>query len=568
MQFEAPITVDEAISRVTSSEYIIPALQRGFVWQPVQVERLLDSLMRDYPIGSFLFWALPRGSVGRYPFYKFQADVVRDGASAPQQADARNGPTVAVLDGQQRLTAFLIATRGSFSWRGRGRSGLRTHRLYLDLLACQTDAGEEDLMYQFKFLTDEEVAAADFAQHQWFRVASISGMTTSDIFKEVQKRGLAEHATAFNTLDLLHRSLTQKPVINYYLEKEDDLGRVLNIFVRLNRAGTTLSYPDLLLSSATLNWKRDARQEFADAVRDINQYGFNFTKDRILKAGMVLADLDNIKFKVNSFSPDQSPKIEEQWKEIRRCLPIAAHLLRSFGLDEATLTAENVIIPVAYYVKSRKLTDSYVQRHADYADRERLKAFVIHSLLKGSFWTGAVDGILLDLRKILRRPHLKAFPLDDVRKAMQKLKKPLTFSTEEIDGLLASRYGRRGTSLVLSLLYPGIELGAGYHQDHIYPKVMLSESRLQRLGMSDSDIGEMLRIRDQLPNLQLLPGPVNLEKSKLHPRKYIASIPSEKRQNYIVMHDLQDLPEDVSDVLGFLLHRRDVMRKRLEGMLR
>jgi hypothetical protein len=283
---------------------------------------------------------------------------------------------------------------------------------------------------------------------------------------------------------------------------------------------------------------------------------------------MVLADLDNIKFRVDSFSPDQSPKIEEQWKEIRRCLPIAAHLLRSFGLDEATLTAENVIIPVAYYVKARRLTDSYVQRHADYSDRELVRAFVVRSLLKGSFWTGAVDSILLELRKLLSRSNLSAFPFEDVQKAMQKLKKPLTFSAEEIDSLLGSRYGRRGTSLVLSLLYPGIELGSGYHQDHIFPKIMLSESRLQRLGLSEVDISELLRLRDQLPNLQLLPGPVNLEKSKLHPRAYVAKVPRSQRENYIVTHDLQDLPDDVSDVLAFFRGRREFIRRRLLEMLK
>lgn len=555
------------MKHVDQGHYIIPALQRGFVWQPVQVERLLDSLMRDYPIGSFLFWAIPSHAVERYPFYRFEPNIVRDGASAPKKADPGGGH-IAVLDGQQRLTAFLIATRGSFSWRGRGRSGLRTHHLYLDLLTCDGEAGEEDLMYHFKFLTEEEVASADAVERQWFRVSSIRDMTTSEIFKEVQRRGLAEHATAFDTLDRLHRHLTQSPVINYYLEKADDLGRVLNIFVRLNRAGTTLSYPDLLLSSATLNWKRDARQEFADAVRDINHYGFTFTKDRILKASMVLADLDNIKFKVDSFSPDQSPKIEEQWKEIRRCLPVAAHLLSSFGLNEATLTAENVIIPVAYYVKARKLTDSYVKKNADYPDREKLRAFVVRSLLKGSFWTGAVDSILLELRKLLSRPNLDAFPFEDIRKAMQKLKKPLSFSADEIDALLGSRYGRRSTSLVLSLLYPGIELGAGYHQDHVFPKVMLSESRLQRLGFSDPDVSELLRLRDQLPNLQLLPQSVNLEKSKLHPRKFIDSIPSAQRQIYVVTHDLQDLPENLSDVLRFLRWRRDIMRRRLQDLLK
>jgi len=33
----------------------LPSIQRGFVWKPKQVEDLWDSLLRGYPIGSFLF---------------------------------------------------------------------------------------------------------------------------------------------------------------------------------------------------------------------------------------------------------------------------------------------------------------------------------------------------------------------------------------------------------------------------------------------------------------------------------------------------------------------------------
>ena len=36
------------------SEVLIPALQRGLVWKPRQVELLWDSILRGFPIGSFM----------------------------------------------------------------------------------------------------------------------------------------------------------------------------------------------------------------------------------------------------------------------------------------------------------------------------------------------------------------------------------------------------------------------------------------------------------------------------------------------------------------------------------
>jgi hypothetical protein len=57
----------------------------------------------------------------------------------------------------------------------------------------------------------------------------------------------------------LHRTITELPLINYFTEAEQDLDRVLNIFIRVNSGGTTLSYSDLLLSNPKpFVWTSDA----------------------------------------------------------------------------------------------------------------------------------------------------------------------------------------------------------------------------------------------------------------------------------------------------------------------
>lgn len=38
----------------TSNEITLPTVQRGFVWKPYQIENLWDSLLRGYPVGSFV----------------------------------------------------------------------------------------------------------------------------------------------------------------------------------------------------------------------------------------------------------------------------------------------------------------------------------------------------------------------------------------------------------------------------------------------------------------------------------------------------------------------------------
>src|SRR5260370_35920274 len=51
-------TIQAVLPRINST-FFLPALQREFVWTPDQICPLFDSLMRRYPISSFLFWQVP-----------------------------------------------------------------------------------------------------------------------------------------------------------------------------------------------------------------------------------------------------------------------------------------------------------------------------------------------------------------------------------------------------------------------------------------------------------------------------------------------------------------------------
>ena len=109
---------------------------------------------------------------------------------------------------------------------------------------------------------------------------------------------------AIDTLTLLWQVVVKEKVINYYLETDNQLDKVLNIFIRVNSGGTRLSYSDLLLSIATAKFQsRDARQEITDLVEELNRTGrgFNVDKDLVLKAALVLSDVNRIDFKVVNF---------------------------------------------------------------------------------------------------------------------------------------------------------------------------------------------------------------------------------------------------------------------------
>ncbi|MBO5811697.1 MAG: DUF262 domain-containing protein, partial [Bacteroidaceae bacterium] len=52
--FKYPITISDAINNIEKRTYLLPAIQRKFVWSSEQIVVLFDSIMRNYPINSFM----------------------------------------------------------------------------------------------------------------------------------------------------------------------------------------------------------------------------------------------------------------------------------------------------------------------------------------------------------------------------------------------------------------------------------------------------------------------------------------------------------------------------------
>ena len=58
--YQTALTISTVIKNIDSKTYLLPSIQREFVWSTKQIEKLFDSIMMDYPINSFLFWKVPK----------------------------------------------------------------------------------------------------------------------------------------------------------------------------------------------------------------------------------------------------------------------------------------------------------------------------------------------------------------------------------------------------------------------------------------------------------------------------------------------------------------------------
>ncbi len=572
-------TIAEALGRIQSKSYVLPAIQREFVWKPTQIERLFDSLMQGYPFGTFLFWKVEAKTTAAFKFYDFVLNYhERDNPHCPELGKLLHQTVTAVLDGQQRLTALNIGLRGSMAlkqpnkwWTNPDAFPVRTLRL--DLLSTRA-ADEEGLVYDFKFLTDEQAARSE--QSHWFSVSEVLGMPDGPaMVTALRKGGLEgdqlEHAYA--TLDRLHRVVHSHNLVNYYEEETQDVERVLNIFIRLNSGGTVLSYSDLLLSIAVAQWKKiDARAEIHRLVDELNSIGAGFalSQDFVLKAGLMLADIASVGFKVENFTADNMAALEENWIGIRKALVRTVELAANFGLNGQTLRADSSLLPIAYYLYKRDAPANYVTHSKFAQDREAIRSWLIRSLLKASgIWGSGLDTLLTALRETIKTDGASAFPDKQVRQVMAQRGKSLTFEEAEIEDLLHLEYGDRRVFALLSLLFPFVDLRNQFHVDHIFPISRFKKNTLRKIGFDQDQIEILKRRVNEIPNLQLLEGAINIEKRATMPNEWLVSHKSslDGQKHYREQHALGEIPDDLSGFELFFAARRERLRTALGKLL-
>jgi hypothetical protein len=577
MPYQTAITIKTALDRIWKHDYVLPAIQREFVWKPDQIYKLFDSLMQGFPVGAFLFWKIDQETSKSFQFFDFSREYhQRDNPHCPPLGKAPTGTVTAVLDGQQRLTALNIGLRGSLAikeankWWNNPKAFL-VKRLYLDLLH-QPQPDEEGEIYRFEFLTEEKHAAHGENEF-WFPVCRIFEMVEpSEPMEYLAEHKLGNIQRAIKALHRLQNVVHSAPVINFYEEESQSIEKVLAIFTRTNSAGTVLSYSDLLLSIATAQWEtRDARSEINTLVDALNGtgMGFNFSKDFVLKAGLMLSDIASVGFKVENFDRQNMKKLEANWPKIAETLRLTTQLMASFGLSRDTISADSALLPVAYYIHKRKCGDSYLTAKAEAKDRAAIKHWLIRSLIKPGVWGSGLDVLLSALRDVIGKDDSGRFPMDKLERAMSLKGKSLSFTKEEVEDLADRKYGSRDLFGLLTLLFPFIDTRNQFHIDHVFPRTAFHANKLKALGFSKEDSTRLAEMKERLPNLQLLQGPDNQSKSGRMPAQWIAEIykSDEERKDYISRHLLDGVVTDLKGFEGFYEARRERLLKRIESVL-
>lgn len=537
------ITIKEVIEEINVS-YFLPDIQREYVWldraAEKKIEQLFDSILRNYPIGSFLFWklrktdvetdksALPDSDKLNFQLYQFieDYDVRNPHNEKIDIAKVNSNDLNIVLDGQQRLTSLYIGLKGSRTlkkpkgwWDNPNAFELK--KLYLNLRYQPSEEDTEDC-YQFEFKNPAQIPSSD-KNNFWFKVGDILNLVSLNRYCRENELDDMEA----DILEKLKNVICTERLISYFEETEKNLDKVLKIFIRVNSGGTTLSYSDLLMSILTANFSSDIRGEMNVYVDKFRTTGFGcFGRDQILKTSLLLIGANHI-FNLKNFNKTNIHSIEQNWEKIVTSITDAVRIVEDFGYS-GQLASGYIISIIALYLYRNDI----VYNKLGNVDKEAMFKFVRTAQIT-SYFTTSLDRKLSYTLEGMN--GVKDFSEFNVRMAKMDANKALKVTIDDVEDLLTLQYGNPAILPVLQVLYPHLDYkNSKFHIDHIYPKAKFT---IKNKDLSPDFIEE----KNYLFNLQLLEGAENIGKKDADPNVWIIEhfgndinkIADYKSKNYI-----------------------------------
>ncbi|GAA9055938.1 DUF262 domain-containing protein [Helicobacter pylori] len=452
------VFLDKSIKDVVDElnvRYFLPDIQREYVWlkkaDEKNIEQLFDSILRGYPIGSFLFWKLQKEDIAKsdeqdsdklnFQLYQF---ITNYDERKPHNEKiyieqiSRDDLSI-VLDGQQRLTSLYIGLKGTRTLKKKNAkinnpNAYEEKRLYLNLkYQPNMDNPEDNYQFEFHAKTPE-----NDKKHFWFKVGDILELKSVVNYTREHKLGDEES----ELLETLNKAFHTKQLISFFEEKEKNLNKVLNIFIRVNSGGVKLSYSDLLMSILTASFSSDIREKMNELVDALKDKGFsNMGQDQVLKTCLLLIGKDTT-FELKNFNKNNVKKIEENWEKITESIYNAAELLETFSYVKY-LGSAYILSTLAYFY--------FLKQKMDKNDEEQALKFVRNAQIMGYFG-GSTDTKLSIIAHSIK--EARAFEAFNHNLAKHQTC-PLKITNDAIEDLMCSSSDAR-VFPVLQILYPNL----------------------------------------------------------------------------------------------------------------
>ncbi|NKC14373.1 MAG: DUF262 domain-containing protein [Gammaproteobacteria bacterium] len=340
--------IGQLLRKVRSGHFLIPQFQRDFTWQEGQTRLLIDSIARNYPVGSLLI--LGENDKVSLKSRKLDANYPPEDENLDETYDEPGSESYYVLDGQQRLTSIA-------------RVFLDAHprqNYYFDLKKMHEVFSEENTAWIVsrrrgkknpERKENNRLIRSDVALNQQKCDVFISEyMEDSGDFPEFESDKTAARQAAAR-LKGVFETIRKFSIPFVALDNNAPLESVCRVFETINSTGTRLTTFDLAVAryypSPDLKGLLDASKEAHPMLND-----YEIDGERVLQILSLFYLRKNRTSKVPQATRSvllslERQYIEEQWEDAAFHLHAACEWINGLGATAETQPPHGTLVSIA-----------------------------------------------------------------------------------------------------------------------------------------------------------------------------------------------------------------------------
>lgn len=317
----------DLISEIQKGQIKIPKFQRDFVWSIDKTAKLLDSILKGYPIGTFILWETNERLNDIKNIGNIELPPVPDDIKVQY-----------VLDGQQRITSLYAAFLGAKIQKEGEKKVTNYAEIYVDLEGDINDNDEQLIVSEkpeISFITLNEIL--NFNDN----LLEIKEKYTDEQFKQIH-----QYSQTFSTYDF-----------STIVLRKEDIDSAIEVFTRINTGGQTLTLFEIM-SAKTYDevQKFDMQDRFQKLIKELEVSKYNTISSSVILniLGLVLSKNKECKRKIILQLDKQ--RIINVWDDVLSALKDSIDYFRSvYRIPVSTLLPyDSLLVPFSYFFYYQK----------------------------------------------------------------------------------------------------------------------------------------------------------------------------------------------------------------------
>lgn len=238
----------------------IPQFQRDFVWDIDKTSELLDSVLKGYPIGTFIIWQT-----------KDRINNIKNIGEEPLPDTPEGTEVQYILDGQQRITSLFAAYKGVTVKVSRKNKPINFNDVVVNLDASIENSGEQ-------IVTPRSSTGKCISLYEVLHITYTKAKNLPPHITEEDKDKIDSYSRAFNNYDFSTVNL-----------RKDDIDSAIDVFTRINTGGQTLTLFEIMSAKTYDEQKHfDMQKNWKEFLEQLNESHFDDISNSNISSANVL----------------------------------------------------------------------------------------------------------------------------------------------------------------------------------------------------------------------------------------------------------------------------------------